>query len=431
MKIFSKIFKSYFLRIAKPSFLLYNFAENPYERKEKLMKYIKLLSLLLTMGTLLSSCSNATGTPDKKNTDVCEEGPSPVPEITDRINSFVKYDGSLTLTLPESPVVPYHKNAQKYLEKENAKVQYYADSSIKNPGVDTLIEWQCERDDVLTYVVEYSLNEDFSDAIWTEVIDGNSYAINNLYKGSKYYVRVSAHCTSGIYGATGSFETTDVGPRVMTVDGIYNVRDIGGYKTDSGKVTLQGMIYRGGQMNGTYVDKPVNITEAGKLTMNNIMHVRYDMDLRGANEQQLPLESPLPAVPIKRYGFAGYNTQIQTEAGRENLRAVFSDLADPDIYPIYVHCQGGADRTGVLCFMINALLGVDKSDIIRDYEFTTFSLYGTRSTTQGAYLPYQDNIRKLINGCEGETLKEKVENLLLGVGVTPEEIASIRRIMLG
>lgn len=385
-----------------------------------------VLAVLILSVLLFTACAEELTALEEME----EMTPSPVKEIDEIINELAIYDGSLRLTLPEETVVPYCENAQKYLARENGKVHYYADPDVKNPGMDAVIEWEYDGGEDVCYIVEYGLKEDFSDAIRVEVKD-KSYALNNLYKGSKYYVRVTAHGNSGIYGATGTFETTDVGPRVMTVDGIYNVRDIGGYMTDSGKTTLQGMIYRGGQLDGTYVDKPVNITEQGKLTMNNILKIRFDMDLRGKTEQGLPEVSPLPAVPIKRYGFSGYNTEVDTEAGRENLRAVFSDLADPDIYPVYIHCQGGADRTGVLCFMINALLGVDKSDLIHDYEFTTFSLYGTRSTTSGAYLPYQEEIRSLVNRFDGDTLKEKVENLLLFAGVTPEEIASIRSIMLG
>lgn len=372
----------------------------------------KLVILLLTV-MILVSC-----------TDTNEEET----KMDKALNTSVIYDGSVTLTLPEV-AIPYHEKAEKYLSKENGKVHYYYDRKITNPGVDTVIEWDCAHTDVEWFAVEYGLNEDFSNSIKLETSD-TRVAINNLYKDSLYHVRVTAICKSKSFGATGTFRTTDVGPRVMTVDGIYNVRDIGGYKTDEGKTTLQGMIYRGGQMDGTYVDEPVNITEKGIDTMINVMKIRHDMDLRGEAEQNLPVISPLPGVSIKRYGFAGYNTEVDTEGGKENLRAVFSALANPDNYPVYIHCQGGADRTGVLCFMINALLGVDTADLIHDYEFTTFSLYGTRSVTTGGYIPYQDKIRELINRFDGESVKEKVENLLLYVGVTPEEIESIRKIMI-
>lgn len=71
--------------------------------------------------------------------------------------------------------------------------------------------------------------------------------LNNLFKGTKYYVRVTAAIENGeSLVAESSFTTTAVGPRVMTIDGICNVRDLGGYLTESGKTTVQGRLYRGG-----------------------------------------------------------------------------------------------------------------------------------------------------------------------------------------
>lgn len=386
------------------------------------MKHSRKIAALLATSALLVSCADTNQPPQESSKNGMEQNIAAKEIYTD--------DGSVTLSLPEGEVQPYHENAIKYLSRENAKVHHYA-VNIKNPGTDIIISWTSEHDDAESYLFEYGLAQDFSDAIKVELAPNvTEYALNNLYKDSMYYVKVTAVCTSGKYYDTGSFKVSANGPRVMTVDGVYNVRDIGGYKTADGKTTLQGMIYRGGQLDGSYVDQPVNITEKGIDTMLNVMKIRHDMDLRSANEQNLPLESPLPGVTFARYGFSGYNTTIDTESGKENLRAVFSALAKPENYPVYIHCQGGADRTGVLCFMINGLLGVDISDIIRDYEFTTFSLYGTRSTTTGAYLPYQDNIRQLIKRFDGETLSERIEQLLLYVGVTPEEIASIRSIMI-
>ncbi len=334
-------------------------------------------------------------------------------------------------------VYPYTRKMKNYLKvyqrKEADKkpdVKSYYEGTL-NPGVDTVIEWSCTRNDVISYIFEYGLKEDFSDATPIELTSVDTcYSVNNLYKAATYYVRVTAKTQSGDFVDTSSFTTTALGARVMTVDGVHNVRDIGGYKTADGKTTLQGMIYRGGQLDGTYVDKPVNITEKGIDTMLNVMKIRHDMDLRGINEQGLPNESPLPGVTFDRYGFTGYNMTTDTDSGKENIRKIFSALANPDNYPVYIHCQGGADRTGVLCFMINSLLGVSLDDIINDYETTTFSLYGTRSTKSGAYVPYHDKVRQVINKYDGETHTEKVENLLLDTGVTPEEIASIRSIMI-
>ena len=40
--------------------------------------------------------------------------------------------------------------------------------------------------------------------------------------------------------------------------------------------------------------------------------------------------------------------------------------------PVYFHCIGGADRTGTLAFLIEALVGVSESDLSKDYELTSF-----------------------------------------------------------
>mgnify|MGYP003314487645 CR=1 FL=1 len=62
-----------------------------------------------------------------------------------------------------------------------------------------------------------------------------SISLYNLKTGTQYYFRVDVTLSNGlVYSETGSFETLDT-PRLMMVDGIFNVRDIGGWKTADGK----------------------------------------------------------------------------------------------------------------------------------------------------------------------------------------------------
>ena len=35
--------------------------------------------------------------------------------------------------------------------------------------------------------------------------------------------------------------------------------------------------------------------------------------------------------------------------------------------PIYLHCKAGADRTGMICLFVEAICGVKRDDIDRDY----------------------------------------------------------------
>ena len=111
---------------------------------------------------------------------------------------------------------------------------------------------------------------------------------------------------------------------------------------------------------------------------------------------------------------------------------MFQQLAKPENYPVYIHCTGGADRTGTVCFLLNALLGVDEATLIQDYEFTTFSDWGTRSTKSGTYFGYwRPFYQTLTTQYEGDNLMENVESYLLKIGVKQAEIDAIRGIMFG
>ena len=61
-----------------------------------------------------------------------------------------------------------------------------------------------------------------------------------------------------------------------------------------------------------------------------------------------------------------------------SLRDIFAVLSDESNYPVYFHCNAGADRTGTLAFLIEGLLGVSYADTIRDFELTSFSKFGER-----------------------------------------------------
>ena len=105
------------------------------------------------------------------------------------------------------------------------------------------------------------------------------------------------------------------------------------------------------------------------------------------------------------------------------VRALFADLADPNNYPMYLHCTYGRDRTGTICYLLEALLGVSDTDLRREYELTTFAYGSVASEDFAAFVTGIDVM-------EGSTTQEKVENYLLSIGVTPEEIESIRSIFL-
>ena len=109
---------------------------------------------------------------------------------------------------------------------------------------------------------------------------------------------------------------------------------------------------------------------------------------------------------------------IFTDYGKEKVRMVFADLADPDNYPIYLHCTHGCDRTGTICYLLEALLGVSRGDCLKDYGLSNLNI---------AYIQTVENGLKAY---EGDTLKEQVESYLLSCGVSEYQMETIRNIFL-
>lgn len=308
--------------------------------------------------------------------------------------------------------------------------EYFVDG--EKLGAPAEIVWGSAVDGLLGYTLEYATKKDYSDKVTVELpADREWYDIYNLYKGTRYYVRVWAHNGIKKYCAESSFVTTDRGPRVMTIDGAYNTRDCGGYTTTQGKRVKQGMVYRGAALNGEGNDDgfEFSITRDGKKYMREQMNIRSEISLLGGNDGHSTIHS---SIPMYSFRVSGYGDAFKPDYVAA-YRALFSRLAKPETYPTYIHCQGGADRTGTVCFLLEALLGVEMRDLICDYEFTTFStlaVIGARSTVSGLYAPMFKEMNDKLNEFEGNSLMQKTENYLLHIGVTADEIASVRNILL-
>ncbi len=242
--------------------------------------------------------------------------------------------------------------------------------------------------------------------------------IYNLKTNTNYYYRITINFKNNTFSTHGgSFKTTQ-NPRILAVDGITNVRDIGGFKGLNGKYVKQGLLFRGTELDGV-VEPDFKITENGISTMLNTLKIRTEMDLRKQGGEDMLGNS----VTHKYYNSSMYK-YIFDDAAAASTRKIFSDIANPSNYPIYMHCTYGNDRTGTICFILEALLGMSKGDIMKEYQLSAFC-YDEFSLTE---------IKEFISAfetLEGETYTEKAESYLLSIGVTEKEIESIRNIFLG
>ena len=265
------------------------------------------------------------------------------------------------------------------------------------------------------YKIEIADNDTFlnSTVSYYEAASG-IYEFEHLYTNTTYYYRVTVYTGSGVDSVTGYFKTADT-PRILSVDGLSKVRDIGNWKTDSGKRIKQGLLLRGTEMDGA-VESGYHLTNDGLADMLEVFGIKTDIDLRA---DTITSKDALGSrVDHIYYDMVMYDGAF-TEAGKEKIRMVFADLANPDIYPVYLHCTYGCDRTGTVCYILEALLGVSRGDCLKEYGLSNMNIANIKIVENG------------LKNYEGNTLKEQAESYLLSCGVTEYQIESIRKIFLG
>ena len=113
----------------------------------------------------------------------------------------------------------------------------------------------------------------------------NSVRVKNLLVNKIYYWKVIAGDEES---SVGEFTTGDY-PRWIDARPMFNVRDMGGYMTDSGKRVKQGLIFRGGEIvKQAWNEHLVTYSEASKKAFRETMDMvnGVELDLRKTDGQE-------------------------------------------------------------------------------------------------------------------------------------------------
>ena len=344
---------------------------------------------------------------------------------------------------------------RKYLNA--ATDEEAAAALVYNTGFDLVqelnITW--ESDGSYSYTVYLADNKELNNAETFVVTRKTKCDLGgSLIPGKEYYYKVVGETKET---KVDSFKLKENDVRPITVDRAHNIRDLGGWKIDGGNIAY-GLIYRGGRLNS---GESCALSEEGLKTMRDTLGIKTEIDLRfvfaddgGQNKSVLGDDVKYVKASFHGYNYIlpefkdyGPNKRNYYKPSAESLKIIFSALADESNYPVYFHCNAGADRTGTLAFLIEAVLGASEADMTKDFELTSFSTYGARyrgEIDNGRFINgiMQDDSgnfvafgyflerMKAVYGGESESINQAVVNYLKTVcGVTDDEISAIRSIL--
>lgn len=186
----------------------------------------------------------------------------------------------------------------------------------------------------------------------------------------------------------------------IIIDGVPNLRDLGGWSTPDGKV-VSGRVYRSaefGALEGTAASRfealgirtvfdlrtqaemelDVNVLPAGTAYV--VLDILADKPGAGPAQMLQVLTDPKAAEQLLGNGKSvaafeqSYREFVTLPSAIDGYRRFFTHLAEDENLPGLFHCTTGKDRTGWAAASLLMLLGVSDDDVLADYLLTNDSL---------------------------------------------------------
>ena len=350
-----------------------------------------------------------------------------------------------TIKLLPKPVLDFY-NASAYSDSD------YSYSHLEK------ITYPCRADIPVPYTVKWNYNESAmrtTVAVDTRAIGTvnaytlrtydatglNKFPIYNLLPNKTYYYKVTHVLSDGslVEAKSGSFTTSSEPWRLLYIDGTQNVRDLGGWTGLNGKKVKYGKIIRGAALSDSSGANMI-VTGKGRLALGELK-IQAELNL-GAIDNATSIAAN---CAYKKIGYTNYAIAITGEAYRAQFKEVLEwivscldgTLNASGLYQvqrnIYMHCQGGCDRTGTLSFQLLGLLGVSESDLAKEYELSSFSDVGfgrLRTTTKAVDTYDYVGMVQALKTYSGNTITDKFVSFALDCGISNDTITRFRNLML-
>lgn len=185
--------------------------------------------------------------------------------------------------------------------------------------------------------------------------------------------------------------------RYVDLDGTFNFRDIGGYKTKDGRMVKYGKHYRSDELSKI---SSADIMKLQTIGIKTIIDYRgeserihnEDVIIPGATIHYLDPVADIAALASSEVGekitphdmlrisselaehlMTDQNRAfVRSERSKFAFRKMFNLMLQTENHAIVQHCRGGKDRTGYGVALIHLILGVSREDVMKDYMLTNY-----------------------------------------------------------
>jgi len=195
----------------------------------------------------------------------------------------------------------------------------------------------------------------------------------------------------------------------VELEGCFNFRDLGGYRTADGRRLRTGRIFRS---DGLQSLTPADLERlCGEIGLGAVIDLRSKEEVEEDGTGPIAERARIHAVPLferTRRGAAkgdllrqmpasmGELYFLMLTAAKEPIVRVVELLAELEV-PTVFHCAAGKDRTGVISALLLSLVEVPEDTIVADYAFSRQNIDQINARL-GASASYQRLMENLPEG---------------------------------
>ena len=172
--------------------------------------------------------------------------------------------------------------------------------------------------------------------------------------------------------------------RHLALEGAYNVRELGGYRTADGRTTRWRTFLRADSLHRLSPGSQVALLDYGLRVVidlrgngeleerpnvfagsSDVAYCQQDIDGTASKAEMVGSSPPDDRTKRRAWGYT-----VILDHRRTLIRETLAILSEPGAWPALFHCAGGTDRTGLIAALVLGIAGVPPETIVEDYALS-------------------------------------------------------------